>query len=295
MSQPFSKHTFIYNNIPKTLSLFYFCLTMLSASIYLPALSIEQYNKMSPPPLLSFVKFLPEEVVLFMVNITPCILILTGLLPRHRILRILSAVFYTFSYGFVKNTFGIDSHDQLIPVYSTISLAFMPSFEETEKLRRKRHITVLYFWVFHAVFFLPYFISGLTKLFYGGIYQFFFDEVSIWSFSALAYVTEDYLTRIGGASWMGNFIINNVWLSGLMYLLATILELACLLPLWIPKLWKLLILKLVLFHIAIMYVLNILFFANTLILLIVFYNTPFGYPLNSIFNSSFKKFFQKTS
>lgn len=214
-------------------------------------------------------------------------------MPKYRFLRVISAVFYTLSFGFVKCSFGIDDHDQLIPVYSAISLAFMPSFKENETVRIKRHISIIYFWIFHLMFFLPYFVSGLTKLFYGGIYQLFFDSVSIYSPKALALVTDYYLFMIRDSSWLKSLVMENLWLSGSLYVLATILELACILPLWFPKLWKIMVLKLILFHIAVMYVLNIWFSTNILILLIVFYNTPFAYPLNSFlkdfFNTSIGK------
>ena len=289
----FSKHTFIYNNIPKTLSLFYFCIAFRSIPFHTPYLSMERYDKMDPPPILSFLELLSPEMLVFIVNITPCILILTGLLPRRRFLRFLSAVFYTCSYGFIECSFGIDGHDQLMPVYSAISLAFMPTFKENEAVRVKRHISIMYFWTFHLSFFLAYFVSGLTKVFYGGIYQLFFDNISIWSPKALANVTEYYLFMIKDTSWLKNLIVENIWLSGPMYVFATILEVACILPLWFPKLWKIVVLKLILFHIAVIYILNINFYTNLIILLIVFYNTPFGYSisfsLKNIFSDSIRR------
>ena len=143
---------------------------------------------------------------------------------------------------------------------------------------------------------MSYFVSGLTKLLYGGIYQLVFDNVSIWSPQAMAYVTEFYLWRINSVSWMGDFIINNTWLSAPMYVLATALEVSTLLPLFFSKLWKLIILKLVVFHIVLNWSLNIWFSSNTLVLLVVFYNTPFSYPFYSLkkYYDSMKSYFVKT-
>ena len=283
----FQRHSFIYKNIPNTISLFYFYITVASLILYRPVLTLEHYDKISPPPLIFFVKYLTPEVLLFLNNITPIICLITALLPQSQYLRIISALFYTYSHAFYCS-FGIDSHDQLTAVYGAIALAFMPSL--IKKLKGKRmdkHIRIFYFWIFHGAILMPYFISGLTKLFYGGIYQLFFDEISIWSPYAMAYTTERYLFWIGSDAWLGRLIIDNIWISAPMYILATFLEIFSLLPLFFPKLWKPIILKLVIFHIFVNYALNILFLSNTVILLIVLYNTPFSYPLSS----SFKEFY----
>ena len=183
-----------------------------------------------------------------------------------------------FSYGFLCS-FGLNDHDQLTLVYGAIALAFMPSLKMREPSRIEKHIRIFHFWIFHGTLLIPYFISGLTKLFYGCIYQLIFDEISAWSPYAMAYTTEWYLWRIGNESWLGDLIINHIWLSAPMYLGATVLELSVLLPLFFPKMWKLIILELVLFHIFSIWTLNILFYSNVIVLLVVLYNTPLSHPL----------------
>ena len=176
----FKRHSFIYNNIPKTLSLFYFLITVLSLPRYLPEFSIEKHDSLSPPPLLSFIEYLSPNFILFLVNITPVILLLTGMFPKYRSLRVLSALFYTFVYG-MHCSHGINYHDQLTHVYCAIAGAFIPTWKKEETQRINKHISIIYFWVFHAMLLFPYFISGLTKLFIGGFYQLFFDDISIFS------------------------------------------------------------------------------------------------------------------
>ena len=291
----FKRHSFIYENISKTISLFYFCVTVVSSWLYYPTLTLEEYNKLNPPSTLFFIKHLSPDLIISLSNITPLILLVTALFPRHQFLRILSALFYTFTYGFYCSH-GIDDHDQLTLVYGAIALAFMPSLIKSKKITRiDKHIRIFYFWIFHGVILMPYFISGLTKLFYGGIYQLLFDDVSIWSAHAMAYVTDFYLWEINLDSWLGDFIIQNIWLSAPMYVLATVLEISVLLPLFFPKLWKLIIVKLILFHLLVNWVLNILFASNMLILLVVLYNTPFSYPLHFLkeYYDSVKLFFMK--
>ena len=279
----FSRHSFIYENIPKTISLFYFCVTATSSRLYLSSLSLEQYDNLYPPALTFFIKYLPPEILIFLINITPIIFLITALLPRFQFLRVLSALFCIFSYGY-DGSFGLNEPGVLIILYGTIALAFMPSLKKESSMVRRidKHIRIFYFWVFHGALLMSYFVSGLTKLLYGGIYQLIFDDVSIWSPHAMTYVTEFYLWRIGSSSWLGDLIINYTWLSAPMYALATILEIFSLLPLFFPKLWKVIVLKLVLFHFLINWILNILFLWNILILLVVLYNTPFSYPLTPL-------------
>lgn len=291
----FKKHSFIYENIPHTISLFYFCITVVSSWLYLPVLNLEEYSKLDPPNLLFFIKYLSPEYIIAFSNITPLILLITALFPKYQFLRIAAALFYTFTHG-VFCSHGIDDHDQLTLVYGTIALAFMPNLINSKVMSRiDKHIRIFYFWIFHGVILMPYFVSGLTKVFYGGVYQLIFDDVSIWSPHAMAYVTEFYLWRIGSDSWLGDIIINNIWLSAPMYVLATVLEISALLPLFFPKLWKLIVLKLIIFHLLLNWSLNILFISNMLILLIVIYNTPFSYPLHSLkeYYISIKSFYRK--
>lgn len=292
----FSKHSFIYENIPKTISLFYFLVTVLSSWLYRPSLSLEQYNSLSPPPLLFFIRLLSPEILIFFVNITPLIFLVTALFPRFQFLRILSALFCIFSYGF-DCSLGISKAWVLIVVYGAVSLAFMPSLPKKDSIvtRMDKHIRIFYFWIFHGAILVPYFVSGLTKLFYGGIYQLIFDDVSIWSPYAMAYTVESYSWMYGSNSWIGDLVVNHIWLSAPMYILATILEILSLLPLFFPRLWKLIILQLAVFHLFINWTLNISFSEHMFILLVVFYNTPFSYPLNSLkgYYTSMKQYFMQ--
>lgn len=278
----FLRHSFIYENIPTVLSLFYLCITAFSTSISLAyaSFSIEQYNKMTPPPLLFFTKALPPEFLIAIIHITPIVLLATALFPRYQSLRVLSGLFYVFSHGFYCS-FGLNDHNQLTLIYGAIALSFMPHIRKDNSLvtRTEKHIRILHFWIFHGALLMPYFVSGLTKFFMGGIYQLIFNEVSAWSPYTMAYATEWYLWRIGSHSWLGGLIIDHVWLSVPIYLGIIALELSVLLPLFFPKIWKLIILELVLFHIFSIQALNILFYSNVIVLLVVLYNTPFSYPL----------------
>ena len=145
------------------------------------------------------------------------------------------------------------------------------------------------YWLFLGAVLFPYFMSGLWKLIWGFGVDLFFSEMSFWNPETMSYMVAQYLNTIEEDSWLGQFLIVHTWIGLPLLLGGMFIELSVLVPMFRPKLWKLVAISLVLFHLLSIWILNIEFGYNILFMLTVLFFNPFSQ------RACWPKFFSKIS
>ena len=150
------------------------------------------------PPFLFFwlqnlpiVPMLATTIVVGIGSIFGCIFF-----PHIRTFRILLAICFMIERAFHYSS-GKVGHAYHGFVYVSLILCHLPAvrYEVLKANRQLRQTFLNIFWLATAFVLLHYTVSGLWKIGYGGIYQFFTYTTSLFDVKAMAYILADFATR----------------------------------------------------------------------------------------------------
>lgn len=142
--------------------------------------------------------------------------------------------------------------------------------------RSFRHNVIVSYWLFLGTLIFPYFLSGLWKILYGGLYSLFADDLSFWNLQAMSYLITNYNLYTQERAWLGDFLIQLPALGWASLWAGIVVELLALAPLFCPRLWRPVVGLLVLLHILSVWILQIHFSYQYLTLIFVLFTNPFA-------------------
>ena len=272
----FQHHTQIYERIFPSLQLFYGLIFFVSLSYHLSELEVSQYVSMNPPASFAFIKLFPRQYLQATINLIPVAILLAFIRPQSWYLRFLASIAFLIGYAY-RCSFGVNYHAEMGMSWGALALLLVPDISTKFKTNRvKRHQVIVGYWIFLAAFIYTYFLAGLWKLIWGAGVNIFNSGISFWNIKSMSYVVANYLSTIGEASWLGDFIINHPLLGWPLIWGGIIVEHIVLLPLFRPKWWRPVTLLLITLHLLSMWILAINFWYNFLFLVIIMYSNPFS-------------------
>jgi hypothetical protein len=206
------------------------------------------------------------------VNLTPLILFITCLNTNKMFLRISSFLFVYISVSFHSSQ-GSNAYTELLPLIWISFFAIFCKYKPNAALKY-RYKELLKMNLVIGSLLLPYILAGLWKLFYGGIYQLFWDKISVWNPEAFLFTMNTYLSRIDSTSWLQNFFNQFPIFSWFALGIVTLWEVSLLAIFWKPKHWKALCIQINLFHLAVIWTLDILFYPQIGLFLLLYFINP---------------------
>lgn len=196
----------------------------------------------------------------------------------HRLGRI-AGLLGILQFHALESSFGQPNHQWYLWLYTAILFLFFSDvWGKTDRLSadtRKKFLTV--FWGGQALVLLTYSLSGLGKLM-GALQQLAAGQVNSFSPTALSLLIADWLPQMQARTVLGSVIIEHPWLGWPLYLGAWYFQLFALVAAFRPSIQKLWAVGLILFHIGTYLTMEIYFLPPVLLLLLLFFDSPFRSP-----------------
>ncbi len=194
-----------------------------------------------------------------------------ALFPLNLMARL--AVFLgILEYHAFISSFEQPNHQMYPWLYTAFILLFLPRNSQTVGGKR---MFLLVVWAAQAFFLLTYSMGGVSKL-YWAVVQTFRGDISAFHPMAFAYQIAGWMIQAGEAGILGGFILKHPWVGWFPYLLMIYLQTFALLAAFRPRLHRLWAWGLVCFHIGTQVTMGIYFYESILLLLVLFFDTPFA-------------------
>lgn len=192
--------------------------------------------------------------------------------PMKRIHRIIAALGILISHSFSWSYGIMDS-----TIVTQVWIAFILIFVSDRKVKRtERHQTILVVWGATGIFLFSYFMAGLWKTIFAGIIQPLNGTHGLYTLDAMARVVSAYLIRVQESTTLGSKVIEMGWISFPLYLCVLAIELASIVVLFRPNLFRIYGIVLVLFHFISAAALKISFVPHVGLILIFLIFSPLG-------------------
>jgi hypothetical protein len=213
--------------------------------------------------------------------------LLAAVFFRHRWARFLAFVGISQFHG-LESSFGQPNHQWYLFLFVSLFFVFLPdvwkrdkeaSFEDKKKL-------LMVFWGAQAITMLTYFMSGLGK-FLGVYYQYMAGQIHGLSPNAFAYQIANWLPKLQVDPVLGEFFINHPLLGWPLYAGIHFVMILSPLVLFRPQLQKLWAVSLILFHVGTYVAMDISFTPPVMLLILLFFNSPFVKPGTTLYSSLF--------
>ncbi|MCH7883370.1 hypothetical protein IIA95_03065 [Patescibacteria group bacterium] len=181
-----------------------------------------------------------------------------------------------FQYHALLSSFGSPHHQMDLWLWVAFLLIFLPNIwnEKNKSLEEQKKFSLV-FWSAQAFVLLTYSMSGIGKIL-GAITQYFNGEVHIFALNAAALHVTSQLNAMQSTTLLGP-LITKYPLFGWFPLVAIIyLQFFAFLIAFRPSLHRIWALGLVFFHVGTFLAMDAEFFHAIPLLLILFFNSPFG-------------------
>lgn len=175
----------------------------------------------------------------------------------------------------LESSFGSPNHPWYILLFTSLILVWLPDLWKRARDPETRKTFLLVIWWAQAFVMLVYSMSGFGKLL-GLLDQMVQGQIHALSLHAFAYQIADWLPRIQYETPLGAFLIEHVWIAYPIYLVSFFFQLFALWTMVRPSLQRLWAFEMVLFHIGTYLVMGINFMPFIIVLILLFFNTPFG-------------------
>ena len=197
-------------------------------------------------------------------------------LYRYRIMRIFLFLAIWQAHAFMSS-FGTLNHQWYPWVYTSFILIFLPDIQNAVGGVAKKREYLLVIWWAQASLMLIYTMAGFWK-FEVALQQFFWGQINGFSEHAFAYQIANWLPQLQHEALFGPFIITHPAVGWPFYVASHFFQLFALWTMIRPSLQKVWAYELVLFHIGVYLTMGIDFSPFILLLLVLFFNSPFTPP-----------------
>ncbi|MDZ4285358.1 MAG: hypothetical protein U1A23_00340 [Candidatus Sungbacteria bacterium] len=211
---------------------------------------------------------------------------------RYRIARV-AAFGGVLQYHAFLSSFGGPQHQLDLWLWTAFLLIFLPDIRiKQAETSDDRKTFLLVFWTIQAFVLLTYSMSGFLKL-YEALMQYLNGQAHAFSFDALALHASTLLLRMHETVPLAPLVINHPFLGWLPFIGVLCLELFSFFIAFKPSLHRQWALGLVLFHIGTYLVMRAIFVSPSILLMILFFESPFQKQNYSWRDSwrDYKKFF----
>lgn len=196
---------------------------------------------------------------------------------RHRLGRI-AAFLGIVQFHTLESSFGQPNHQWYPWLYIALLFLFLPdAWGGRGQTREDRKKFLIIFWGAQALFLLTYSMAGLGK-FWGALQQFAASQPNAFSPNAFALQIADWSTLMQSRPLLAPFFVAHPLAGWPLYLGALYLQLFAVAAAFRPAIAKLWALGLILFHIGTYLTMDIYFLPPILLLLLLFFDSPFRDP-----------------
>lgn len=279
----FVRQTQVYLASHGSIRIFYALLLVIALRVQSDLFPITEQKRFGifPPKLFAFLSSLSVAQLHLILFSAPMLCLAAVAWPAFRALRVATVLVFTLAVT-IQSSFGPNHVGLLSFVWCAAVFACLPTWPQqvVEVVSRKsRQVHLQIYWFGLLAYLTPYFMSGLWKVGWGGIYQSFFDDVSLLSPKSMSYMVSNYVQTSSTTPILATFIIDHP-LIGFVSLLAigVVFEIFCLLPLFRPSHWRINALLIAFFHIVSFWVFQIYFSDFTLGAIFFLYYVPFYRP-----------------
>ncbi|MDP2735832.1 MAG: hypothetical protein Q8P12_06520 [bacterium] len=194
---------------------------------------------------------------------------------KHRAARFLAFLGILQFHAF-ESSFSAINHQWYLWVYVALLFVFLPDVRQ-KATAAERGRFLLVFWGAQAFILLTYSMSGLGKLL-GAAGQMLQGQVHAFLPEAFSLHIAYWMNAIQGTTLLGPFIVDHPFIVWPFFVASMYVLVFALWAAFKPSLHKLWAFLLILFHIGTFLTMNILFVPPTLLLLILFFDSPFASP-----------------
>lgn len=190
---------------------------------------------------------------------------LAMVLPQWFVIRLL-AFLGVFSFWALNNSTGKIGHSLHLMILISFVLLWLPTGWHSPNASRMIRSSLL--WVIggaQAVMLLSYSMAGLVKLI-AGLAQLVQGEPNVFFPDALARHVADRLLQTGSESWVGEILIDHLWISGPLMWFTLYIEFFAIWAVFRPRLQPWFAAALISFHIGSYFSMTIIFPQNCVLL-----------------------------
>lgn len=233
----------------------------------------------SPIWSLTWAHYVPYEIALNAVRFFFLGGMLLGAhLYRHRAARIV-AFLALFQYVSFENSFGGINPGYYPLLYPFFWFLFLPDIPKSEMLSGdQRKSFLLVFWITQLFALAAYTMSGIGKLYDAAGDILAGRDITVFSPYALAYYIADWIPRLQREAILSDFFIDHPLLGFPVMLFTLYLFMFSAWVAFRPLLHRMWALLLIIFHIMVHLTMALPFSESILVLLLLFYDSPFQRP-----------------